>query len=536
MRSNAKLDVIIIADSGVDTLSGTNPLKLKLDGHIADIQVVANYIENGGQVTPPVVGDQKLSWSSAPKLNGIFLYSYLVQNNFSVELIQNFLIEKERFQELLSLNPAAVIISTPFIFFKQTLRALADEIRSMSPEVYIIAGGAFIYYSYLLSCKTRENGYETKAAENDFLFLQVNNEPEIDLYIASPRGEETLCRALHLLQGKQSLNSLENSIRLAGNAYFFGPRVDDITDTTSPAINWNSLPESIFSNGVIPLQASNGCPYNCSFCNFNKDRRLTYVKPLDQLIHELQAVQRRGAQYVWFVDDNFRLGKDDLDIVCQRFIDEDIHVKWMCFIRASTLKNADLDLLRRAGCIEVQIGLESGDPQILKNMNKQSDPEMYGEVVTRLMKNGINISGYFISGFPGETEETATKTRNFIHSIENFDTDGALSWSIYPFLLSPLSPIYEPEMRKQFGLQGYMNSWSHKTMNYKEAKQLVAKAFFEIENSGPIYRGDNLEFLMNMPARKRKLFYTTRHNLSKKQFHGLVDQEEILHSFKGIFE
>ena len=89
MRKRAALDAIVVADSGIDTLSGTNPLKLKLDGHIADIQIVANYIKNGGQVVPPVSDDNELSWSSTPRLNGIFLHSFLTQNNFSVELIQS---------------------------------------------------------------------------------------------------------------------------------------------------------------------------------------------------------------------------------------------------------------------------------------------------------------------------------------------------------------------------------------------------------------------------------------------------------------
>jgi p-methyltransferase len=535
MTGHGELDAIIIADSGVDTLSGTNPLKLKLDGRVADIQVVANYIRNGGQVMPPVDGDNRLSWSSAPKLNGIFLYSFLTQRNFSVELIQNFDIEKKRFQNLLALKPEAVIISTPFIFFKQTLRALAGDIRSIAPDICIIAGGAFVYYSYLLLGRARDKKYETRTAEKDFLFLQVQDEPEVNLYIASPKGEEILCRALHLVKAGKSFDSLENSVYLDGGSYHFGPRTDDITHKPAPKIDWRTLPDSIFTSGVVPLQASNGCPYTCSFCNFIKDRRLTYLKPLGQLISELQTVQQRGAEFVWFVDDNFRLGRGDLEEICRRFIKEGIDLKWMCFIRASTLQNTDLSLLKKAGCIEVQIGLESGDPQILKNMNKKADPEMYRKVVRSLMNNGINVSCYFISGFPGETEESAARTRSFIRSIENPEADGALSWSIYPFLLSPLSPVYEPEMRKQFGLKGYMNSWTHKTMDFQGAKQLVGKAFFELENSGPIYRGDNLKLLLSMPPRERKLFYTTRHNLSKKLVREPVGQDEIIRCFQNFF-
>jgi anaerobic magnesium-protoporphyrin IX monomethyl ester cyclase len=119
MLSRPALDAIIIADSGVDTLSGTNPLKLQVDGRVGDIQVIKNYIENNGIIVPPIKGNNLHSWSSAPKLNGIYLTSYLSKNNFDVELIHNFTAEKERFATLLTNNPKSIIISTSFIFLKK---------------------------------------------------------------------------------------------------------------------------------------------------------------------------------------------------------------------------------------------------------------------------------------------------------------------------------------------------------------------------------------------------------------------------------
>jgi len=533
MSNRAELDAIIIADSGVDTLSGTNPLKLHIEGRVGAVQTIANYIRNNGRISDPVSGDRQFSWASAPKLNGLYLYSYLRRKNLQVELIHNYRDEKERFTEHLAGKPKAVIISTTFIFFKKNLRELVADIRSLAPEIYIIAGGAFVYYSYLLLERFRQGNYEAEPAAKDFLFLRTDNEPEIDLYIVSPRGEESLCRAIDQLLNGLPLKSLENSAYLEGSSFVFGPR-NDAVDDRPMHIEWDSLPQDMFRNGVMPLQASNGCPYDCSFCNFTKDRRLTFVKPLEQLIFELQSVERRGIRYVWFVDDNFRMGRGDLDEVCRQFIAHDIGVRWMCFIRASTLKNADMKLLSRAGCIEVQIGLESGDPQILQNMNKQADPAMYTEVIGRLMRHGINVSCYFISGFPGETEETAAVTRKFIRSIENPDAQGSLSWSIYPFLLTPLSPIYEPEMRRKYGLRGYLNNWQHNTMDFGQAKKLVVRAFFELENSGPIYREDNLDLLAQMPAGRKKDFFRLRHSLAKKAMREQLKPEDIIRTFTDI--
>ena len=535
MLSRPALDAIIIADSGVDTLSGTNPLKLQVDGRVGDIQVIKNYIENNGIIVPPIKGNNLHSWSSAPKLNGIYLTSYLSKNNFNVELIHNFTAEKDRFATLLTKNPKSIIISTSFIFFKKTLRKLVNEIRELAPDICIIVGGPFVNYSYLLAGRSHEIEYETTLPANDFLFLKVDNEPDVDLYIVSPKGENTLCQVLKKLQKGLTLKGTENTVTLEGGSYIFGHINDNISGDIHNTIDWELLPSSFFDSGVVPLQASNGCPYNCSFCNFTKDQRINYVKPLEQLSQELKIVQRKGVKYVWFVDDNFRLGRNDLESVCKRFIEDDIQVKWMCFMRASTLQNTDINLLRQAGCIELQIGLESGDSTILNNMNKKSDPIMYQEVIKNILNHGINVSCYFITGFPGETELTAATTREFIRKIENPEAVGSLSWSIYPFLLSPLSPIYEPAMRKEFGLTGYFNNWKHETMDFNGAKQLALKAFMKLENSGQIYRGDNLNILRDLPYQKQKKFHKARQLLSKKSLQYQLSPDEIIQTFSHIF-
>ena len=537
MLNSPELDAILISDSGIDTLSGTNPLKLHVEGRVGAVQIISNYIKNKGRISDPVTGDNQFSWSSAPKLNGLFLYSFLARNNIRIGLIHNYRNQREYFSKLLDQRPKAVIISTTFIFFKHTLRELTADIRSLDPNIFIIAGGPFVYYSSLLLKKSHQQKYETDAAAKDFLFLEVEDEPDIDLYIVSPRGEKTLLTVLNSLTGGRVPASIPETARLEGNSFSFTQRTGTmVVPVGNMEIDWQMLPQSIFETGVIPIQASNGCPYNCSFCNFTKDRRLSFVKPLDCLISELRSVEKRGIKYVWFVDDNFRMGRNDLDKVSRRFIKNDIGVKWMCFIRAGALKNISMDLLQKAGCMEVQIGLESGDAQILENMNKQADPAMYVEVIGKVLRQGINVSCYFISGFPGETEETAATTRQFIRSIENPDVPGSLSWSIYPFLLTPLSPIYEPEMRQKYALHGYMSNWSHHTMDYRQAKKLVLKAFMELENSGPIYREDNLEDLARLTPAGKKKFFRVRHQLAKKSLQEQLTQEDISRSFKEILE
>ena len=529
------LDAIVIADSGSDSLSGTNPLKLKIEDRTADIQVVNNFLDNNGKIHEPIQDDGVASWDSALYLNGIYITSYLLKKNINAELINSFYNELDRFNKLLSSNPKVVIISTTFITGKKNLAKLTSDIRKVAPDVTIIAGGPLVYMSFLLLKRSQDGDYDTHSAKNDFLFLEVNNEPSVDIYITSQCGEQILYEVLKRVQDSGNFDDIPNCAWLAGNTYSFTRQIDDINDKKDLSILWSDLPETIYDSGVVPMQASTGCPYNCSFCNFVKNRSMNRIIPIDSLIDEMKSVRKRGARYVWFVDDNFRLGKEDLAHVCHRFIEESVDLSWMTFVRASTLENIEPEVLREAGCIEVQLGLESADNMILKNMNKKSTPKLYEHVLKKLLSVGINCSCYFIFGFPGETLESIRNTRDFIEQFDTNQYEGSIYWSLFPFIFSPLSPIYEKKARQQFDLTGYLYHWQHATMNSDQAREHVLKTFLDIENSGPMYRGDNQDYLRSLKPETRKNFESTRHHLSKLSITGKLESKTLYRSFQEVF-
>lgn len=524
------LDAIIISETGRDGLTGIVPERLQLDGNPCSVQAVVNYLENRGKIVHPVRGDGKASWWSAPKLNGVALLSHLMKRGFNTALVNKYYPEKKRFAELLKQNPRAVIVSTTFIRSRDAFQGLIEDIRTLAPDAFIIAGGPFVYYSCLVLQRAQEEGYLTEGVRDDFLFFNSEG-PSADLYIVSLLGEEVLCRALERLRSNRPLDDLPNTARREGDRTVFSERVDDISQAGKTPIHWQDLPDSIFDSGVMPVQASKGCPHRCAFCNFVKDRRMLFAKPVDQVVEEIKKVSDRGIRYVWFVDDNFRLGSRDLEDVCRRFIRERLPVRWMTMVRAGTLRTVDPEILRESGCIEVQLGLESADPKILENMNKQANPDMYGEVVHDIMKAGINCSCYFLFGFPGETDETALRTRNFIRSLEHPELEGTLCWSLFPFSLYPLSPVYEMDQREAYGLTGYLRGWNHRTMDSGRAGEHVREAFLELDNSCPVYRGDNLDILFSLPARQRKRFLVERHRLSKRTLKNGFSRKETLEGF-----
>lgn len=528
------MDAIIIADTDSESVSATNKLKLTVDGHTASIQNVINFVQNGGHVIPPVLGEGVSSWASSMKLNGIYLYSYLSGQGFDVGLIGSYFDQRDRFIEMLKESPRVVIISTTFIMTKKALHKLVRDIRSLAPDIFIVAGGQFVHLSSRIRERLKSDNPLMDIYSSDYLFLDQEDEPRVDLYIISSRGEAILAKALSIIKAHGKCEGLPNTAIYRNKRYDFGGQTDDITETGAVTVNWERLPADIFKSGVVPMQASYGCPYQCAFCNFMKDGRLMSVKPLEILIEELKMVEQKGARYVWFADDNFRLGKNDLADVCKRFIENGVAVKWKSFIRASALKRIDMELLKAAGCIELQFGLESADSAILEAMNKKANPSLYGEVIKRAMRAGINCSGYFIFGFPGETKESVRRTCEFIKSLEHPELDGNISFSLFPFMIAPLSPISEVHNARKYGLEGYISKWKHNTMNSTEAKDYAMQAFRSLESSGLIFNADNLDILQSLIPRRRKAFIAARHKLTKLSAEGLLKEDDKLTEFSTI--
>jgi len=525
------LDAIIISNFGTESLSGSNPQRLSLNGRVADIQTILNYIRNTGKIVDPVVGSDRENWAGAPTLNGLILTNFLTSKGFSVELINDFYREKDKFINAVHRNPKLIALSTSFIYSKDHLARVVRDIRQYASDSFIVAGGPFVYQSYLIHKRSNEPLYSSKEIQQSYLFFEDSNRPSIDLYIVSHHGENILCKLLEILRNGQSPKSIPNTAWYESSSIHFTNRVDEKVSIEDGGLNLDEFDDSLFSSNVMPLQASNGCPYHCAFCNFTSDRRFVFSKSIDQIISELKAVARRGIRYVWFVDDNFMLGSGDLNKNLDRLANENLGIKWMNFIRADALKNIDYQLLRNAGCVEVRLGLESADPGILNNMQKRADPDTYRIVVENLLKVGINCSCYFIFGFPGETLETAQRTRDFIKSIEYPELEGIMQWSLYPFMLAPLSPIFEEDQRNRYSLTGALTHWSHATMNSEQAQQEVIKTILTIERSGAIYRSDNMLLLDAMTSKQKKAFFNLRNILSKKSMVGELCSTEIVQAF-----
>ncbi len=163
---------------------------------------------------------------------------------------------------------------------------------------------------------------------------------------------------------------------------------------------------------LYTIMSSRGCPYRCSYCLNGyfckmRGRALIRRRSVDHVIEELlQAKRRYRLSGVYFWDDSFTSNRSWLSEFCERYASE-IGLPFYCLAIPSTLTRPKLEMLKEAGCRNIQVGVQSLDPDINKNVllrpfNKDKVARMLDDAADL----GIEIRLDHILGIPTATVET----------------------------------------------------------------------------------------------------------------------------------
>lgn len=153
-----------------------------------------------------------------------------------------------------------------------------------------------------------------------------------------------------------------------------------------------------------------GCPFSCDFCSKPVWGDLFRKPPLERVFSEIDAIRSLGYTHVWIADDCFTLDTDYLAGFCNGMIRRGTPVGWTCLSRVERLTPDLVDLMKRAGCIRVYLGLESGSDETLRLMNKRVTVEQGARAVELFSRVGVGTAGFFMVGYPGETIESVEAT------------------------------------------------------------------------------------------------------------------------------
>lgn len=168
---------------------------------------------------------------------------------------------------------------------------------------------------------------------------------------------------------------------------------------------------------ITSMMASRGCPFNCEFCSRPVFGRSYRGRQAASIVDEMEEILSHGYDRVWIADDIFPLTKEAGMEVCREIIVRGLDVQWECLCRVDVLDRELASRMVEAGCHRVFFGMESGNDAVLKLMNKQTSVEQGLRAVQLARSAGIKTGGFFILGYPGETNETMLDTMRVASSM-----------------------------------------------------------------------------------------------------------------------
>jgi anaerobic magnesium-protoporphyrin IX monomethyl ester cyclase len=213
------------------------------------------------------------------------------------------------------------------------------------------------------------------------------------------------------------------------------------------------LDRSIFKNEPVHREdldlveshiiASRGCCYDCAFCTAAKSLN-PQIKPryrtYDSLAKEIEIIRKSHPETncIRVLDDLFLRGQDSIKLAIKLFTESKLHWRRMAHINTfHNLPSRWLEDIKKSGCRELFVGIESGNDETLKHIRKPFSVNTASKTVSRILDAQIAVKCYFILGFPGETESAARNTVTLASRLRAYADKKCVQFRISPFQFRP---------------------------------------------------------------------------------------------------
>jgi Radical SAM superfamily len=196
--------------------------------------------------------------------------------------------------------------------------------------------------------------------------------------------------------------------------------IDDLDSLPFPAreLVFNIPYEYPKLGRCVTLQASRGCPHSCGYyCPYPLVQGKRWRKrSIESLVNELKHICHTGiTQKIFFRDPVFTLDIKRTEALCTEILKQNIQFQWWCETRADLLPESTVKLMAEAGCIGINIGVETGDESLrLAHLKSNVDNQCIQQTCAYLHHYGIDASLLMMIGWPGENRQSLLKTAELI--------------------------------------------------------------------------------------------------------------------------
>jgi anaerobic magnesium-protoporphyrin IX monomethyl ester cyclase len=350
-------------------------------------------------------------------------------------------------------------------------RGLEKQLESFDPD--IVATSGFATCNVYVGARTLETAKKLKpdvltvAGGQHFSATaqdSLERYREIDVIIRG-EGEETLVELTNAIKKKTNFSgisgiSFRNKHKISHNPP--RPLIDDLDSLPFPGYHFVEEYAHLYHFSMMAgskarygiIEASRGCPHNCTFCSQWKHWQGSYRhKSVKRVADEIEFLHvNYGSKLLWLTDDNFGLGKR-MKNLCDELIKRDLPDDLTCFMQArcdDIVKSQNvLPDMSRAGINYLLLGVESNSQKNLDSFRKDIKPEDAATAVKLLRQNDIFSQATCIIGARHDTQESIEALREFTNEL---DPDLAIFMILTPF---PGTDLYE-----EAKLKGWIENWN----------------------------------------------------------------------------
>lgn len=234
-------------------------------------------------------------------------------------------------------------------------------------------------------------------------------------YAVCGEGEVTLTQLISHLKGQLKIEEINGLM-------YKNDRGDIITNPAREKIkDLNTLPfpaYDIFPMNRYPLHrlvTSRGCRFSCAWCNSSSiwDWNYRSMNPRKMISEVEYLISEYGKKMFVFGDNTFNTELDRVDEFCDLLLQKNIQILWSASLRADIMTQEVADKMKKAGCFNVSIGIESSSNDILLRIGKGTTIEKMTEGIKMLKNAGIEIMSQYVIGSPSETLDTIKESISF---------------------------------------------------------------------------------------------------------------------------
>lgn len=297
---------------------------------------------------------------------------------------------------------------------------VVSKVRAFNPK---LVGLSFLTTEFE---KARVLSHKLKVALSDIILccggIHTTIDPEMVLrnfsvdFCVIGEGEVTFLEVCKRIEQGQSIEDISGICLLKNNqSSKTSPRelIKDLDTIPFPARNLVDFSDIYLTfPGVIRgkyvrstvVMAGRGCCFHCAFCAvdriFGREYRLrSYESVLEEVTYLQKEYDIKG---IFFVDSSLTTNRKWTLSFCQEIIKRDVKFIWAGNTRVDTVDEEMLKLMKRAGCVQIDYGIESGSSKVLEMLNKRITPELATSAIRMTQNAGIRVGASFMIGNPDE--------------------------------------------------------------------------------------------------------------------------------------